>query len=250
MALVEHLRELRNRFLVAAGAILIATIPGWSLYSPVMSALIEPIRVRGGQVNYQGLTDPFALQLQIAIYIGLFISSPIWLFQIWAFIVPGLTRREKRTAASFILTAVPLFLGGTYLAYLTLPKAVEILLGFTPEAGSNIIAADLYLNFTSKFLLAFGLAWLLPIFLVALNLIGVLPAAAMLRVWRFAVVGIFVFAAVMTPTPDPFTMFTLALPMCLLYFLAYGIAALNDKRRRRSRPAWADTLGDDEASPL
>lgn len=250
MALVEHLRELRNRFLVAAVAILVATVPGWSLYNPVMSALITPIRERGGQVNYQGLTDPFALQLQIAIYIGLFLSSPIWLYEIWAFVVPGLTKREKRTAAAFILTAVPLFLAGTYLAYLTLPKAVEILLGFTPDAGSNIIAADLYLNFTSKFLLAFGLAWLLPIFLVALNLIGVLPAAAMLRVWRFAVIGIFIFAAVMTPTPDPFTMFTLALPMCLLYFLACGVAKLNDRRKRHERPAWADTLADDEASPL
>ena len=147
--------------------------------------------------------------MQIAIYIGLFISSPIWLYQIWAFIVPGLTRKEKRTAAAFLLTAIPLLLGGTYLAYLTLPKAVEILLGFTPALGSNIIAADLYLNFTSRFLLAFGLAFLLPVFLVALNLIGVLPAAAMLRVWRFAVIGIFVFAAIMTPTPDPYT--------CLLY---------------------------------
>ncbi|QQS02973.1 MAG: twin-arginine translocase subunit TatC [Austwickia sp.] len=250
MALVEHLRELRNRFLIAVIAIVIATVPGWNLYNPVMSALMEPIRARGGQVNFQGLTDPFALQLQIAIFIALFISSPIWLYQIWAFVVPGLTKKEKRTAAAFILTAVPLFLGGTYLAYLTLPKAVEILLGFTPELGSNIIAADLYLNFTSKFLLAFGLAFLLPIFLVAFNLIGILPAAAMLRVWRFAVVGIFIFAAVMTPTPDPFTMFSLALPMCALYLLAYGIAALNDKRRHRNRPDWADSLGDDEASPL
>lgn len=250
MALVDHLRELRNRFLVAAIAIVLATIPGWRLYDPVMAALIEPIRVRGGQVNFQGLTDPLALNLQIAIYIGLFISSPIWLYQIWAFIVPGLTRKEKRTAAAFLLTAIPLLLGGTYLAYLTLPKAVEILLGFTPALGSNIIAADLYLNFTSRFLLAFGLAFLLPVFLVALNLIGVLPAAAMLRVWRFAVIGIFVFAAIMTPTPDPYTMFTLALPMVALYFIAYGIAALNDRRRRKSRPEWADTIDDDEASPL
>lgn len=250
MALVEHLRELRRRFLIAAVAIVLATIPGWALYDTVMGALIEPIRARGGQVNYQGLTDPFALHLQIAIYIALFLSSPVWLYEMWAFVVPGLTKREKRTAAAFLLCAVPLFLAGTYLAYVTLPKAVEILLGFTPQAGSNIIAADLYLNFTSKFLLAFGLAFLLPIFLVALNLIGALPAAALWRVWRFAVIAIFVFAAVMTPTPDPFTMFTLALPMCGLYFLAYGIAALNDRRRRGDRPQWADTLADDEPSPL
>ncbi|MCA0435510.1 MAG: twin-arginine translocase subunit TatC [Austwickia sp.] len=250
MALVEHLRELRNRFLIAAIAIIVAAIPGWNLYEPVINALVEPIQARGGQVNFQGLTDPFALQLQIGVIIGMFISSPIWLYQIWAFVVPGLTKKEKRTAAAFILTAVPLLLAGAYLAYLTLPKAVEILLSFTPARGSNIIAADLYLNFTSKFLLAFGLAFLLPIFLVAFNLIGILPAAAMRRAWRFAVIGIFIFAAVMTPTPDPVTMFTLALPMCALYFLAYGIAALNDRRRRRSRPDWADTVADDEASPL
>lgn len=250
MALVEHLKELRNRFLVAAVAIVVATVPGWQFYDPVMAALIEPIKVRGGQVNFAGLTDPFALHLQIAIYIALFISSPIWLWEIWAFIVPGLTRKEKRTAIAFIGTAIPLMLAGVWLAYLTLPKAVEILLDFTPAEGSNIIAADLYLNFTSRFLLAFGLSWLLPVLMVALNMIGVLTAAAMLRVWRFAVVGIFVFAAVMTPTPDPWTMFTLALPMVTLYFAAYGISALNDRRRRLMRPAWAEEIADDQASPL
>ncbi|SEW04233.1 sec-independent protein translocase protein TatC [Austwickia chelonae] len=250
MSLVDHLRELRNRFLIAAVTVLIAVVPGWKLYHPALTLLIQPIKRQGGQVNFGGLTDPFAIQLQVAIFIALIISAPMWIYQIWAFIVPGLTKREKHTALGFFACAVPLFAAGCYLAYVTLPKAVQILLEFTPAEADNIVQAPDYIRFVTRFIIAFGLAFLLPVFLVALNLIGILPASSMLTVWRFAVVGIFVFAAVMTPTPDPFTMFTLALPMVALYFMACGIAALNDRRRARHRPDWTTQVSDDEASPL
>ncbi len=249
MPLIEHLRELRNRFLVAATAIVLATIPGWQLYNPLLEAITKPLLEQGGTPNMAGLTDPFAVQLQMAITFAFIVASPVWLYEIWAFIVPGLTKKEKRTALVFVLTAAPLFLAGCYLAYLTLPKAVEILLGFTPEGASNIILTIDYLGFVTRFLLAFGFAFLLPVFLVALNLIGVLSARAMLRAWRFAVVGIFIFAAIMTPTPDPWTMFSMALPMVALYFGAVGIAWLVDRRREKHRPDWTD-LDDDEASAL
>lgn len=250
MALVDHLRELRNRIVVSAVAIVVATVPGWYLYDPVLGALAAPIKEQGGHVNFAGITDPFAVQLNVAIFIALLISAPVWLYELWAFVVPGLTKKEKWTALGFLGAAVPLFVGGCWVAYLTLPKAVQILLAFTPTGMDNIMPASDYIRFVTRFILAFGVAFLLPVFLVALNMVGILPARIMLAGWRWAVLGIFVFAAVMTPTPDPFTMFVFAIPLIALYFAAYGVAALNDRRRTRNRPDWADTIADDEASPL
>lgn len=205
MSLVDHLRELRNRFLVAGTAIVLATVPGWMLYHPALEALIVPLEAQGGRPNFGGITDPFSVQMQVALTIAIVISSPVWVYEVWAFVVPGLTRHEKRTAVAFILTSVPLFLAGDYLGYVTLPKAIEILLGFTPSGADNIIPASDYLGFATRFILAFGFSFLLPVFLVALNLIHVLPARVMLSFWRWAVILIFVFAAMITPTPDPWT---------------------------------------------
>ena len=130
-----------------------------------------------------------------------------------------------------------------------LPKALVILFGFTPKGASNIQQAADYFQFVTRFILVFGAAWLLPVLLVALNAVGVMPARTMLRGWRIAVILIFVFAAVATPTPDPFTMFLLAGPLCLLYFGAVGVATLVDRRRAKAAPDLAG-LPDDEASTL
>lgn len=249
MALGEHLRELRNRVLVAVIAMVIASVPGWLLYKPILDALAAPMLRQGAHLNYVNLTSPFILQLQVALFVAFIISSPIWLWQIWAFIVPGLRRNEKRAAILFIVTAVPLFLLGCWLAFNTLNQAVRILLAFTPEAGDNIIDAVDYLKFVMRFILAFGFAFLLPIVLVAFNIVGVLPARVMIRGWRWAVLLVFVFAALMTPTPDPYTMFGLALPMCGLYFAACGIAWVLDRIKEKKRPDWSE-LPDDQASPL
>lgn len=250
MSLVDHLTELRNRFLVAAVTIVLATYPGWRLYDPVFGVLMAPIKQQGGQVNFAGLTDPFAVHLQVAIFIAFILSAPVWLYQIWAFIVPGLTKKEKWTTLAYLGVAAPLFASGCLVAYLTLPKAVQILLAFTPFGGDNITAASDYIRFVTRFILAFGFAFLLPVFLVALNMVGVLSAHLMFSGWRWAVIGIFIFAAVMTPTPDPFTMFVFAIPMIILFFMACGVAGINDRRRRRNRPEWSQDLSDDEASPL
>ncbi|WP_082043944.1 twin-arginine translocase subunit TatC [Mobilicoccus massiliensis] len=250
MTLGAHLRELRNRLIIAGVALLVAAVPGWVFYKPLIAALSAPMMRRGGQLNFANLTDPFVVQLQVALFLALILSSPIWLWQVWAFIVPGLRKNEKRVAALFITCSVPLFLLGCWLAYNTLDAAVNILLGFTPSVGDNIIDASFYLKFVMRFILAFGFAFLLPILLVALNMVGVLPARTMLKGWRWAVLGIFVFAAVITPTPDPWTMAGLALPMCGLYFAACAVAAVLDRMRARRRPDWADDVADDEASPL
>lgn len=260
MSLGDHLRELRNRVLIAALAITIAGVLGWIFYDHVINALTKPItdlanqrKAEGGNalvnINFAGLTDPIAIQLTVSLFVGLIVASPVWLWQIWGFIVPGLTKKEKRVARLFIVAAVPLFLAGCALAYFMLPKAVSVLLGFTPDNAANLQDAAAYLNFVLKFIVAFGCAFLLPVFLVALNLVGVLPARIMLRGWRPAVMLIFVFAAVMTPTPDAYTMCILALPMVAFFFAAVGIAFIFDKRKAKDEPGWLD-VPDDEASSL
>ncbi|WP_435198555.1 twin-arginine translocase subunit TatC [Janibacter sp. GS2] len=264
MPLKEHLLEFRNRLMIAAAAIIIGAVVGWMIYDGVYDQLTLPFkeyektaRADGDDaivsLNFANATSAFSTQLGISIFTGVILSSPIWVWQIWAFILPGLTKREKRISLGVFATAMPLFLTGCFFAYLTLPKALIILFGFTPDDGnsSNIQQASDYFSFVTRFILAFGLAWLLPVFLVGLVAIGVLSGRTLLKSWRVAILLIFISAAIITPTPDPFTMFLLAGPLCVLYFAAVGIALVIDRRRVQSgqEPDWSH-LSDDEASPL
>jgi sec-independent protein translocase protein TatC len=258
MSLGDHLRELRRRVVISLIAIIIGAAIGWWQYDWIFEKLVAPIKdvaaERGAQiatVNFTGMTDAFSILITVGLFVGVVIASPVWLFQIWGFIVPGLTSKERRTAVFFIGAAVPLFLAGCALGYLTLPKAAHALLSFTPEDATNILPADTYLNFVLKFIMAFGLAFLLPVFLVGLNAAGVLPSRVMLKGWRPAVFLIFLFAAMMTPSPDPWSMIFLAVPMVALFFAAVGIGALLDRRRakRDVSVAWRN-LPDDQASPI
>jgi len=255
MSLGDHLRELRRRLVIAALAIAVGSVFGWLEYDRLFNAIMAPLRQVAAErhglvnINFGGITQPFTVQLQVALFVGIIVASPVWLFQVWGFIVPGLTKREKRTSIAFIGAAVPLFLLGCFLATLAVPRAVEVLLGFTPQGAVNLPDAALYLTFVTRFILAFGLAFLLPVFLVGLNAAHVLPARIMLKGWRIAVILIFVFAAMMTPTPDAWTMLALAFPMVALFYAAVGIATLLDRRRTRREPEWTK-VADDEASPL
>src|ERR1035437_4385675 len=255
MSLGDHLRELRRRSFIAALAIAAGSVIGWLEYDRLFTAIMAPLRKVAAErhglvnINFGGITQPFTVQLQVALFVGVIVASPVWLYQVWGFIVPGLLKREKRTTFAFIGAAVPLFLLGCLFATLTVPRAVEVLLGFTPQGAANLPDAALYLTFVTRFILAFGLAFLLPVFLVGLNVAHVLPARIMLKGWRVAVLLIFVFSAMMTPTPDAWTMLVLAMPMVGLFYAAVGVATLLDKRRARSEPEWAK-VGDDEASPL
>jgi sec-independent protein translocase protein TatC len=256
MSLGDHLRELRRRVVIAAVAIVVGSVVGWVEYDRLFTALLAPLRKiarerPGGlvNINFGGITEPFSVQLQVALFVGVIVASPIWLYQVWAFIVPGLTKREKRTTMAFVGAAAPLFLGGCFLATKVVPKAVEILISFTPQGAANLPTAALYLTFVTRFILAFGLAFLLPVFLVGLNVAHILPARIMLKGWRIAVILIFVFSAMMTPTPDAWTMLALALPMIGLFYAAVGVSMLLDRRRARHQPEWAN-LADDEASAL
>lgn len=261
MPLTEHLRELRSRLVKSGIAILIGMTLGWVYYDQLFMILSRPFDVVVTQARAEGHTvvlaltgvaDPFVLQLQIAGVAGLIVSSPVWLYQLWRFVTPGLHRNERLWALGFVAVAVPLFLAGAVLAYVMLPYGLQILFGFTPQGVDNIVSVDRYLSFFIRMLLVFGVGFLVPLLLVLLNFAGVLSGRTLASWWRWIVVGVIVFAAVATPTGDPVNLVLLALPILALVVIAIGIALLNDRRRARragSEPDYAG-LSDDEASPL
>ncbi len=251
MALMEHLKELRNRLLIAAAAVFIGLCVAWYYYEPIAQFFMEPVHEisrrtgRKHEVNFSagGVTQAFTIKAKISAVVGIIAASPIWLWQFWAFILPGLYRREKLIALGYFLLAVPMFLAGCALAVWAMPTAVQTLLNaFIPEGGSNLIAAEPYFAFVGNFILWFGLAFLLPVIMVAINHAGLLSGRVMLKSWRWATVGVLVFAAL--AAPDPMSMITLTIPMMLMYFIACGIAMLRDKARKRKRPEWMDADAD------
>lgn len=257
MSLGSHLRELRNRIGVSLVAVFVAASLGWIYYSPVLGHLLAPVKKVADEhhetlsgVNFagSGVTGPFSVKVKIALFVGILVASPVWIYEVWAFIVPGLTRREKRGALYFLLVSVPLFAAGALLAWISFPRAVVTLLDLTPKGGLNIIDATSYLTFVTRFVLAFGLAFLVPVLMVGLNLAHVLSGHMLLRSWRVSIFLITLFAAVMTPSPDPWSMIIMAIPMVVLFFVAVGIALLVDRHRARN-DLYAG-LSDDEASPL
>lgn len=247
MPLREHLVELRNRVVLVALGLVVGAIAGWFLYDPVFELLQQPLLDAGEgrganvSVNFAGLASAFDMQLKVSFFLAAILTSPWWLYQLWAFITPGLTRRERRSALGFLAASVPLFLAGAALAAFVMPTAVRVLTDFTPEGASNFIDAQTYLSFVMRFILAFGLAFVLPVVMVCVNLVGLVPAKTWAKGWRWAVLLAFVFAAVMTPTPDAITMIVMALPICGLYFAALGVCVLHD--RRVAKKAAADAAG-------
>jgi sec-independent protein translocase protein TatC len=243
MPLRSHLRELRRRFFWAALGIAVGAVIGWFLFEPVFEALQHPIlevaKDRGSLVaiNFQGVATAFDLKIKVSLFLGVIVASPWWLYQFWAFITPGLTRRERIYTFGFLGAAVPLFLAGCLLAWWALPNAVRLLTSMVPSGSTNLIDAQTYLSFVMRLMLAFGLSFLLPVVMVALNFAGIGRAATWRKGWRWAVMIAFVFAAVMTPTPDAITMIAVALPICVLYFAALGVCVLHDRRVDQARLA-------------
>ncbi len=232
MSLGQHLIELRKRLFRSAIAILLGAVIGWFVYQWVWDGLRAPIQIiaesRDAVLNYQGITTGFDLRMQIAIYAGILISSPVWLYQIFAFLVPGLTGKEKRYTFGFVFTAIPLFLAGCFAGWFVVPHIVILLNSFVPPEDVAYLDAKDYLGFVLKLIIAVGVAFVLPVFLVLLNFVGVLSARAILKGWRIAVLMITLFTAIATPAADPFSMFLLAIPMIFLYFVAVGVAFWRD----------------------
>ncbi|MGW5778376.1 twin-arginine translocase subunit TatC [Streptomyces sp. NPDC003863] len=258
MPLVEHLRELRNRLAKGLLAITAVTIVALVYSEELMQFLTRSVPTCAPGVNSNGgncaivsfntLMAPFSTTIQLSLTAGLVVASPVWLYQLWAFVAPGLHKNEKKYTYAFVGAAVPLFAAGAYLAYLILPVSVKVLISLTPEGSANILSLGDVLDFTLRMVLVFGLAFELPLVLVMLNLTGVLSGRRMARWWRGVIMGVFVFGAVITPTTDPVGMLALAGPISILYFGAVGFSLLNDRRRKRANPD--AELDDDEASSL
>ena len=262
MPLAAHLRELRVRLLVSILALVPGTVLGFVFYEQISRFIGAPIcgvRVNAAIGNGQcgplaitgSLLAPFNLQVKIALATGVLFSAPIWIYQLWAFVTPGLYRNERRWSIGFLASAIPLFFAGATVSYLILPKATEVLLGFAPENVEVLVQYDQYLSLVLRLSLVFGLAFLAPVFIIMLNAAGVLPARTLGAHWRPVVLGVFLFAAVATPTGDPVTLLALAIPMLLLIGGAHMVTILNDRRRARraTEPDYA-SLADDEVSPL
>lgn len=255
MALSDHLRELRGRLLKSALVVLVLFVAALFLFDQIYQLVDEPYRKAQEQLP-SGTTEAttggpgggFLLYFKLCGLAAVIAASPFWLYQIWAFILPGLHPNERRWSRVFTAIAGPLFLAGIVLGYITLPKGLEILIGFNPEGVTNLVEYNDYLTFFSRTLLAFGIAFEIPLFVTMLNFAGVLKGAAIGAHRPWIIIGVFVFAAVITPSGDPFTMTFMAVPMLILFGISEIIARWNDKRRA-SRDPYAG-LSPDEASPL
>lgn len=251
MPLAEHLRELRNRLFKSALAIVAFGVLGWVYYDQIFDVIRRPFDEVAAESNgtveltLTGITSAFTLQLNVAMFVGLVLATPVWTYQLWAFLRPALHRKERRYTLGFVLAATPLFLMGIGLAYLMLPGAIRILLGLTPNNVANLPTVSEYLSFVLRFALAFGIGFLMPVLVVALNFAGVLTAERLRTWWRYAVLGVFLFAAIITPTPDPWNMTLLAAPMLLLLLVAWLIAWWHDRRvaARGEGAEWSDEDG-------
>lgn len=244
MTLAQHLVELRRRFVIIAITVAIGAIAGWTLSEWVWAALEAPVNAiaetqdRPAQIVFPTITSAFDLRLQIAIYSGIIITSPIWLYQVFAYFIPALTRRERRYVFGFFFSSVPLFFLGCWAGWLVLPHMVQLLTSFVPSDSASFLDASYYFQFVIKLMIAVGIAFVVPVVLVMLNFIGLLSAKAIIRNWRMALVVILLFTALATPAADVISMFLLAIPMIALYFAAWGIAVVHDRRVAQRQAAF------------
>jgi sec-independent protein translocase protein TatC len=238
MSLVEHLEEFRRRLVISVVAIAIGSVVGWLLYDAVIDLLLDPYcdywstvppgnrPTENCSLFFMGAVDPVLIKLKVVVFIGLFVALPVVLWELWAFIVPGLTQREKRLAVPFVASSVILFALGAYLAYATLPRALSFLLGFAGTEFAPLLTGDRFLSFVMLVALAFGLSFEFPIVLIFLAVVGVISTQT-LRTWRrWAYLGISIFAAFITPSADPYTMLAMMLPMMVFYEAAIIVARL------------------------
>lgn len=255
MSLGEHFLELRKRLLISAIAIVVGLVAGWIFRFQVWDVLRQPVydiaeqQGREASINYGDVTSGFDLQVQIALFIAVIVASPVWLYQIWAFFAPGLSKKEKLYTLGFFGTAIPLFLAGIYAGWLVFPNIVRLLISFAPQEDSALLTARPYLDLAIKLMLAVGVGFVMPVFIVLLNFIGVLSAKSIIKAWRGAILGIILFAGITTPAADLVSMFLLAVPMIMLYFLAALVAYIHDRRQAKRQAAEFAEYGFDETEP-
>lgn len=245
MPLGAHLREARRRMVRAAAVLAVATVLGFLVSDLVLDALRTPIEAlaaeRNASLNYDSVTGAFDLKIKIAVAVGIALSSPVWLLELLGFARPGLTRRERRYAFGFLLAALPLFAAGCATGFVLFPHMVEVLASFASSDDSTLLAASTYVDFVMKLMLASGVAFLLPVVIVALNFAGILPARTLARSWRVWVIAIVLFSAIATPAADLMSMFFVAVPMAALFLAAQLIATVHDRRLARRLAAGTGT---------
>lgn len=239
MTLAEHFSELRKRLVRSALAVIVCTFAVWDQFPTIFAVIRAPYdSVQGIGSNavlaLTGVTSGFSLQLRVSLAAAFVLSSPIWIYQLWRFISPGLKNNERKWAYAFTGVAVPLFSCGVLLAYFVMPRMLDILFQFTPSDVENVTSVESYLSFFLHLTLFFGVGFLLPLVLVTLNFAGILSGERLRAAWRWLILGSFLFGAVATPNGDPLAMTFVALPMIAMSFIAVGIALLNDRRRERT----------------
>ena len=268
MPLIEHIYELRRRLLVAVAAIVVFTGFGFWWYGsgffgvPSLGEIltgpycdIPPgARLQLGdgdecRLLATGPFEQFMLRLKVAATAGVVLSSPVWLYQLWAFITPGLHKNEKRYGIVFTVLAALLFIGGAVLAYVVIVHALEFLLSIGDNVQTTALSGTQYFTFLIQLILIFGVSFEIPLLIAMLNVAGVLRYEVLRRSRRGIIMGIFVFAAVASPGQDPFSMLALALAVCVLVEMSIQFARVHDKRKKKSRADWLD-VDDDSASPV
>jgi sec-independent protein translocase protein TatC len=260
MPLAEHLRELRRRLFISVLAVAVTTIAAFVFHGHILYVLTRPYCDLPAHYRYvhdrcslvvTGVLDPFTVTLRLSLYTGIIAAAPVWLWQLWRFITPGLYQHERRWAIGFVASSLALFVLGGAFAYLTLSKGLRFLLGFATGGLSSLLTFNSYLSYVLAIVLVFAVSFEFPLLVVMLNLAGVLSYHRLRRWTRGIVFAIFAFAAVATPSQDPFTMLALAVPMTLLYGAAVLVAYVHDRRaaRRAAASPYAH-LADDELAPL
>lgn len=254
MALSDHFREFRARLLRCLLLFVIAVTVALVFRHALLDLVVGPYEAAQatlpeGTTNAttRGAGGGLLLWLTLCGFAAVIVTAPYWLYQIWAFVLPGLYAQERRMTRIFAGIAGPLFIGGVVLGYVTLQVALEVLIGFNPDNVTNLIDFNDYLQFFTRTLFVFGLAFNIPVFVVLLNFAGVVKGENLKAYRPWIVVGTFVFAAVATPSADPFTMTLMAVPMVVLFMVSEAIARVNDRRRA----ARSDSgLGPDDLSPI
>jgi sec-independent protein translocase protein TatC len=265
MSVLDHLRELRRRLIIVLLIVGAGAVVGWLVYNPLLEILKHPYcnipyQHRFGALNksasqcklvFSAPLDGFTIRLKVSVVSGAVLTAPLWLYQLWAFVTPGLRRNEKRWTIAFVASSSVLFALGVGLAYLTLYKGLDVLVTQSGNGTSAILTVTNYISFVILMLVMFGMSFELPLLVVMLNAVRILPYSVLRRGQRIGIFLIFVFAAVATPSTDPFTMIAMALPLLLLFEVAVLWCFLHDRRRaRREIAAEHERLPDDVASTV